>query len=147
LVSFWLEWALVINERAFMALKKVLSNQILHSLNEWAQYIPPLSERALDYMKCLHAFHTWNALGNFVKCFVVCTPHSLIRGAHITLLQLFIRKIIPTGAPYVTLHIKIGWRKVNICEFSSRNWSPGNLLGLLRLVKNVAKMCTCKRRL
>jgi hypothetical protein len=33
-----LEWELAINERAFMALKRVPSNEILHTLNEWAQY-------------------------------------------------------------------------------------------------------------
>jgi hypothetical protein len=98
-------------------------------------------------MKCLCAFHNQNALGTFFKCFVICTLHSLIDGAHITLLQLFMTKSIPTGAPYVTLHIKIGWRNVNICRFSSGNWSSANLLGLLRLVKNVAKLCICKRRL
>ncbi len=38
LVSFWLEWELAINERAFMALKRVPSNKFLHTLNEWAQY-------------------------------------------------------------------------------------------------------------
>jgi len=37
LVSFWLEWELAINERAFMALKRVPTNKILHTLNEWAQ--------------------------------------------------------------------------------------------------------------
>jgi hypothetical protein len=35
-VSFWLEWELAINERAFMALKRVPTNKILHTLNEWA---------------------------------------------------------------------------------------------------------------
>ncbi len=38
LVSFWLESELAINERAFMALKRVPSNKVLHTLNEWAQY-------------------------------------------------------------------------------------------------------------
>ncbi len=38
LVSFWLESELAINERAFTALKRVLSNKVLHTLNEWAQY-------------------------------------------------------------------------------------------------------------
>jgi len=73
-------------------------------------------------MKCLSAFHNRNTLGNFFKCFVICTLHSLIHGARISILQLFMIKSIPTGAPYVTLHIKIGWRKVNICGFSSGNW-------------------------
>jgi hypothetical protein len=98
-------------------------------------------------MKCLGAFHNRNVLGNFSKCFVICTPHSLIHWAHITLLQLFMTKSIPTGAAYVTLHITIGWRNVNLCRCSSGNWCAANLLGLLRLVKNVAKLCTCKRRL
>jgi hypothetical protein len=49
LVSFGLEWEFAINERAFMAFKKVLSNQILYTLNEWAQYIPPRSARAMDW--------------------------------------------------------------------------------------------------
>ncbi len=48
LVTFWLEWELAINERAFMALKKVLSNKNLHTLIEWAQYIPSLSARPMD---------------------------------------------------------------------------------------------------
>jgi hypothetical protein len=34
LVSFSLEWELTINERAFMAFKKVPSNKILHTFNE-----------------------------------------------------------------------------------------------------------------
>jgi hypothetical protein len=72
-------------------------------------------------MKCLRAFHNPNTLGNFFKYFVICTPHSLIHVARISIPQLFMIKSIPTGAPYVTLHIKIGWRKVNICGFSSGN--------------------------
>jgi hypothetical protein len=31
-------------------------------------------------------------------------------------------KGIPTSSRYVTLHIKIGWRKVNICRFGSGKW-------------------------
>jgi hypothetical protein len=73
-------------------------------------------------MKCLGAFHNQNTLGNFFKCFVLCSLHSLIHGARISILQLFIIKSIPTGAPYVTLHIKIWWRKVNMCGFGSGNW-------------------------
>ncbi len=91
-------------------------------------------------MKCLGAFHNQNTLGNFFKCFVLCSLHSLIHGARISILQLFIIKSIPTGAPYVTVHIKIGYRKVNIWGLAQEiGFSPANLLGLLRLVKNVAK--------
>jgi len=32
------------------------------------------------------------------------------------------RKAMRTGGQYMTLHIKSGWRKVNICRFSSGNW-------------------------
>jgi hypothetical protein len=37
-------------------------------------------------------------------------------------LQFLVTKSIPTGAQYVTLHIKIRWRKANICRRVSGNW-------------------------
>jgi len=48
---------LAINERAFMALKRVPSNKILHTLTEWAQYPSLLFVGGLWMdMKCLGAF-------------------------------------------------------------------------------------------
>jgi len=32
------------------------------------------------------------------------------------------RKSMPTGAQYMTLHSKSGWRKVNICQFGPGKW-------------------------
>jgi hypothetical protein len=99
---------------------------------------PPLFGRAMDWYEVRHAFHYRNTLRNFFKCFVICTSHSLIHGAHILIRELFMIKSIPTGAPYVTLHIKIGWRKVNICGLSSGNWFFFcKFAGLLRPLKNV----------
>jgi hypothetical protein len=37
-------------------------------------------------------------------------------------LKFLVTKIIPTGAQYVTLHIKIGWRNANICWCVSGKW-------------------------
>jgi hypothetical protein len=83
---------------------------------------PPLFGRAMDWYEVPSAFHNRNTLGNFFKCFVICTSHYLIHGALILILELFMIKSIPTGALYVTLHIKIRWRKVKICGLSSGNW-------------------------
>jgi hypothetical protein len=38
-------------------------------------------------------------------------------------------KIIPISSQYVLLHIKIGWKKVNICRFGSGNWFFSYMFG------------------
>ncbi len=52
-----------------------------------------------------------------------------------------------TGAQYLTLQIKIGWRKVNNASLAYQNgFAPPLLHSLLRLVKGTVKPYTCQRR-
>jgi hypothetical protein len=101
--SFWLEWGLAMNIKAFMALKRGC-----HRIRSFTFLmngtIGLLSHRGIWMdMKCLCAFHNRKTLWKFFKCFVICTPHSLIHGACFSVLQFFMTKSIPTGASYETL--------------------------------------------
>ncbi len=51
---------------------------------------------------------------------------------------------IYTGAWYLTLQIKIGWRNVKTCQFGSAKWFWPNIFA--QLVKGIAKPNTCQRR-
>ncbi len=51
---------------------------------------------------------------------------------------------IYTGARYVTLQIKIGWRNVKTCQFGSAKWFWPNIFA--QLVKGISKPNTCQRR-
>jgi hypothetical protein len=101
--SFWLEWGLAMNRRAFMALKW-RCHQIRSFTFLMNGTIALLSPRGIWMdMKCLCVFHNRNTLWKFFKCFVICTPHFLIHGACFSVLQFFMIKSIPTGASYETL--------------------------------------------
>jgi hypothetical protein len=71
------------------------------------------------------------------------TQVGLVGGAGFLLL---LPKIISSGAQYVTLHSKSGWRKSNTCRFDSEKWFGSiQLYRLQWLVKVSAALCTYKK--
>jgi hypothetical protein len=96
-----------INESAFMALKRVPSNKILHTLKQWAQYPSSLGEGYDGYevplcllnSKCIREyfqvhFDMYSALPSPWAAFLTS---ALIHGEE-----------HPTGVPHMTLDIKMG---------------------------------------
>jgi hypothetical protein len=112
-VSFWLEWELALNESAFMALKRVPSNKILHTLNQWAQYLSSLGEGYDGYEVPLCLLNSKYTREYFQVHFDMYSALPFLTSA------LIHGEEHPHRCSTLTLDIKIGWRKVKMCRFGS----------------------------